>query len=84
MLDKVRSLGTGHLAFVSRGYCTWKDATGTKRAFNTHQSSNTHKTDEDLVFTLPATTRNVGKMISSENARERESKRERMQLGLST
>ena len=73
---KIRSLGTGNLAFVSRGYCNWKDATGVKGAFNTHQSSSTHKTAVELVVTLPSTTRNVGEMIYSEYARERKSNRD--------
>ena len=50
---KIRSLGTGDLAFVSRGYHNWEDTTGTKGGFNTHQSSTTHKTAVELVLTLP-------------------------------
>ena len=68
---KITSLGTGDLAFVSRGYCNWKDATGEKGAFNTHQKSATHKGAVEVIFTLPATTGNVGEMLSRAHARER-------------
>ena len=61
---KITSLGTGDLAFVSRGYCNWKDATGEKGAFNTHQKRATHKRAVEVIFTLPATTGNVGEMLS--------------------
>ena len=37
MAKKIMSLGTGDLAFVSRGYSNWKDAMGEKGAFSTHQ-----------------------------------------------
>ena len=69
--NKITSLGTGDLAFVSRGYCNWKDATGEKGAFNTHQKSATHKRAVEVMFTLPATTGNVGEMLSQGHARER-------------
>ena len=68
---KITSLGTGDLAFVSRGYSNWKDATGEKGAFNTHQKSATHKRAVEVMFTLPATTGNVGEMLSQAHARER-------------
>ena len=70
---KITSLGTGDLAFVSHGYCNWKDATGEKGAFNTHQKSATHNRAVEVIilFTLPATTANVGEMMSRAHARER-------------
>lgn len=34
-LGKIRNLGTGDLAFVTHGYCNWKDATGTKGSIRT-------------------------------------------------
>lgn len=40
---KSGNVGTGDLAFVSHGYCNWKDATGTKGACNAHQNNNIHK-----------------------------------------
>ena len=67
---KIASLGTGDLAFVSRGYNNWKDATG-EVAFNTHQKSATHKRAVEVMFTLPATTGNVGEMLSRAHAQER-------------
>ena len=51
---KNTSLGSGDLAFVSRGYSNWKDATSEKGAFNTHQKSSTHKRAVEVMFTLPA------------------------------
>ena len=68
---KISSLGTGDLAFVLRGYCNWKDATGEKGAFNTHQKSATHKRAVEVMFTLPSTTGNVGEMLSQGHAWER-------------
>ena len=65
---KITSLGTGDLA---RGYSNWKDATGEKGAFNTHQKSATHKRAVEVMFTLPATTGNVGEMLSRAHAQER-------------
>ena len=65
---KIMSLGTGDLA---RGYSNWKDATGEKGAFNTHQKSSTHKRAVEVMFTLPATTGNVGEMLSQAHALER-------------
>ena len=68
---KITSLGTGDLAFVSRGCSNWKDATGEKVAFNTHQKSATHKRAVQVMFTLPATTGNVGEILSRAHAQER-------------
>ena len=75
---KITSLGTGDLAFVSRGYSNWKDATGEKGAFNTHQKSSTHKRAVEVVFTLPATTGNVGEMLSRAHAQERLANRDNL------
>lgn len=50
MAVKIMSLGTGDLAFVSRAYCNWKDATGEKGAFNTHQKSSTHKRAVEVMY----------------------------------
>ena len=41
-IKKITSLITGHLTFVSLGYCNWKDATGEKGAFHTHHKSATN------------------------------------------
>ena len=75
---KITSLGTGDLAFVSRGYSNWKDATGEKGAFNTHQKSSTHKRAVEVMFTLPATTGNVGEMLSRAHAQERLANRDNL------
>ena len=68
---KIRSLGAGDLAFVSHGCSNWKDATGEKGAFNIHQKSSTHKTTIEVMITLPASTGNVGEMLSRAHAQER-------------
>ena len=61
---KIKSLETGDLAFVSRGYCNWKDATGNKGAFNTHEKSATHKMAVEYLVAFPTSYRNVGEMLS--------------------
>ena len=70
-IKKNNKLRNWDLAFVSRGYCNWKDATGEKGAFSTHQKSATHKRAVEVIFTLPATTGNVGEMLSRAHAWER-------------
>lgn len=68
---KISSFVTGDLAFVSCGYCNWKDATGAKGAFNTHQKSATCMRAVEVMFTLPSTTGNIGEMLSQGHAREK-------------
>ena len=72
---KVKSLGTGDLAFVSRGFCNWKDATGNKGAFNTHEKSGTHKMAVECLVTLPTSYRKVGEMLSSQYALDKQNNR---------
>ena len=69
---KIKSLGTGDLAFVSRGYCNWKDATGNKGAFNTHEKSATHKMAVECLVTFPTSYRNVWEMLSSQYALDKQ------------
>ena len=76
---RFRNLGTGDLAFVSRGYWNWKDATGNKGAFNTHERSNTHKMAVDHLLTLPSTTHDVGEMLFFEHACEKLANRDYLQ-----
>ena len=73
---KIKSLGTGDLAFVSRGYCNWKDATGNKGAFNTHEKSGTHKMAVECLVTLPTSYRNVGEMLSTQHALDKQNNRD--------
>ena len=69
----IKSLGTEDLAFVSRGYCNWKYATGNKGAFNTHERYGTHKMAVECLVTLPTSYRNVGEMLSSQYALDKQS-----------
>lgn len=61
------------LAFISRGFQNWKDAT---IAFANHEKSGCHKLAVEAIITLPATTRDVSEMLSSAKAKERELNRE--------
>ena len=55
---------------MSRGFCNWKDRT---IAFRNHENSLCHKEAvEKVLLTLPATTRDVGELLSSAHAREKE------------
>ena len=54
--------------FISAGFCNWKDATA---KFTKHEGSRCHKDSVMKTITLPATTRDVGEMLSSQLVRER-------------
>ena len=53
---------------VSKGFSNWKDATV---AFHAHEKSLRHKEAVEMVLTLPATTRDVGELLSSAHAHEK-------------
>ena len=53
---------------VSRGFSNCKDAT---LSFRTHQDSSCHKETYEKIFTLPATTENIGELLSSVHAEEK-------------
>ena len=53
---------------LSDGFSNWKDATV---RFVNHEKTMTHKIAVDLIVTLPRTTRDVGKMLSSAHAAEK-------------
>lgn len=57
---------------LSRGFCNWKDGT---IAFRQHEKSLFHKLAVEKLLTLPATTRNVGEMLSTALVQERENNR---------
>ena len=50
------------VAFISRGFQNWKDAT---IAFRAHETSSCHKEAVEQIITLPATTGNVAECLSS-------------------
>ena len=49
--------GTADIAFITRGYQNWKDATN---AFRKHENSACHKQAVDVMITIPATHSDVG------------------------
>ena len=53
---------------VSKGFSNWKDATV---AFRAHETSLCHKEAVEMVLTLPATTKDVGELLSSAHAHEK-------------
>ena len=55
-------------AFISKGFCNWKDATS---KFAKHEKSQCHKDAVLKAITLPGSTGDVGEMLSSQLARER-------------
>ncbi len=72
---KMPSSGCSDLAFISRGYCNWKDATGEKGAFNSHQRSTCHKIATEVMITLPLSTQNVAELLSSSYVQEKKANR---------
>ena len=60
---------------LSRGYTNWKDA---PEAFKKHTSSNTHTEAVEKLITLPATTRDVGELLSASHAKEKEENRKHL------
>ena len=57
------------LAFISRGFTNWKDATASKIGFPSHDRSEAVKG----LLTLPANTRDVGEHLSAEHEEEKAS-----------
>ena len=69
------ALSTGNVkdsAYISTGFSNWKDATV---SFAHHTDSTTHKAAVEVVITLPKTTGDVGELLSSAHAAEKESNR---------
>ena len=59
-------------AFISTGFSNWKDAIA---KFSKHEVSRCHKDSVLKTITLPATTRDVGELLSSQIAKERMERR---------
>lgn len=55
------------------GFCNWKDAT---RCFHKHELNVTHKSAVEYMVTLPATTSDVGDLLSSSYASQKQANRE--------
>ena len=60
-------------AFISRGFSNWKLATS---VFRQHELSNCHKEAVEKIITLPATTLEVGEMLSKAHALEKSENRQ--------
>ena len=65
----------GDLTFIHRCYANWKDASGKTGAFCKHESSSLHKQAVEVIYTLPRTTPDVGELLSTAHANEKESNR---------
>ena len=74
-MKKLRDIDTGELAFISRGYCNWKDATGSKGAFHCHEQSHIHKRAVECM-THSAGVKDIGEMLSSQLAVEKRNNRD--------
>ena len=68
---KLQNHGNVDVAFIERGFCNWKDDSGDKGAFSSHEHSNCHKKAVEVVITLPKTTKDVGEMLSSTHLKEK-------------
>ena len=49
------------LRLLNVGFANWKDASGDKGAFSSHEHSSCHKKAVEVVVTLPKATKDVGK-----------------------
>ena len=65
--NHLQSVSCLEQTFISTRFSNWKDAT-TK--FNKHEASQYHKEAVLKTITLPATTGNVGEMLSSQLAKQ--------------
>ena len=73
---KMQNHGNVDVAFIERRFCNWKDASGDKGAFSSHERSSCHKKAVDVVVTLPKTTKDVGEMLSSTHQKEKNANRQ--------
>ena len=74
----LKTARTADASFISRGYSNWKDATGEKGGFCRHEASGCHKAAVEAVVTIPATTRDVGELLSSAHAKEKAANRKNL------
>ena len=63
-------------AFISCGFCNWKDESGEKGAFNSHEHSKCHKSALEVVIMLPRTMIDIGEMLSSAHSEQKKANRE--------
>eukprot|EP00731_Ephydatia_muelleri_P033418 Em0029g24a len=69
---KMKSSIRADPAFVTKGFCTWKDAT---RAFKKHQLSDCHREAVEVVVSLPKTCSDIGEQLSEQYSKEKENNR---------
>ena len=61
------------VAFITKGYINWKDATRKKAGFSQLEISQCHREAEERSITLHATTSNAGEHISSSREEDNDS-----------
>ena len=71
--NKLNSVNNLDSTYISSGYTNWKDACV---KFPNHESSRCHKDAVLKTVTLPATTQDVGELLSSHLAKERLERRQ--------
>ena len=72
-LKNIRSIGD--LAFIHRGYTNWRDVSGKTGTFCKHDCSSLHKQAVEMVYTVPRTTPDVGELLLTAHASEKECNR---------
>ena len=65
----------GEAAFVSKGYCNWKDAIV---AFRKHEGSDCHKSAIEAVVTLPSQCKDIEEQLSKRVASDKQDNRQRL------
>ncbi|KAL5474965.1 hypothetical protein EMCRGX_G027003 [Ephydatia muelleri] len=80
-LGRIKSSKNAATAFVTSGFCNWKDATV---AFSTHFQSKSQIEAVEAVITLPKQTKDVGAQLSIAHKAEKEEARDMLQIILSS
>eukprot|EP00731_Ephydatia_muelleri_P018315 Em0011g355a len=76
-LGRIKSSKNAATAFVTSGFCNWKDATV---AFSKHLQSKSHIEAVEAVITLPKQTKDVGAQLSIAHKAEKEEARDMCRL----
>ena len=63
------------VAFISKGYINWKDATGNKRGFKQHEQSECHKEAHERYVSLRMNTKDVGESLTQQHKEEKKQNR---------
>ena len=62
----------GDLPFIHCGYANWKDTCEKIGAFCKHECNSLHKQAVEVIYTFPRTTPDIGKLLSTAHANEKE------------